>query len=264
MIHSMLFFWHRYELPAVALGIVSVEHPRMGSSMSSFQGEERGRYEPPAPSVAQPPPVPSIASPPHQLVRQLSHGTAASRTSRQASSTALFNDGEDGDESYIYFMGGEVVMHREDRRAPLPTAPPTDDVPRRVGGIPDHILAEVGVLHHNNDNNNTATSTHSFDAMDNDDELFHSFEDEQTGRGDAQLQSDGGGAVIVDAPETSALQAILHVHETPRNDIVDAPETSALEAILNVHGTPRTDNRSEREETADNMAATAPIFPFHA
>lgn len=29
MIHSMLFFWHRYELPAVALGRVSPEQPRM-------------------------------------------------------------------------------------------------------------------------------------------------------------------------------------------------------------------------------------------
>lgn len=212
----MLFFWHRYELPAVALGLVTVEHPRMGSSMSTFQGEQRGRYEPPVQ------PLP----PPSQLVRQLSHGTSASRASRQASSTALFNSGEDGDESYIYFMGGEVVMHREDRRAPSPiartggVASATDDGPRRVGGIPDHILAEVGVLHSNN-----AASTGSFDAMDNDDELFHSF--------------DQGGGVIVDHPEASALQAILHVHETPR-----------------------TDNYSTTRESSDTRAGTAPIFPF--
>jgi hypothetical protein len=217
----MLFFWHRYELPAVALGLVTVEHPRMGNSMSSFQGDQRGRYEPPVPSAAAIP-VP----PPHQLVRQLSHGTSASRVSRQASSTALFNSGEDGDESYIYFMGGEVVMHREDRRPPSPITHPggvesaTDDGPRRVGGIPDHILAEVGVLHSNN-----ATSTGSFDAMDNDDELFHSF--------------DQGGGVIVDPPEASALQAILHVHETPQR-----------------HNLSRENN--------DNMAGTAPVFPFHA
>jgi hypothetical protein len=225
----MLFFWHRYELPAVAHGLVSVEHPRMGTSMSSFQEEQRGRYEPPVPSVAAPPP--------HQLVRQLSHGTSASRVSRQASSTALFNSGEDGDESYIYFMGGEVVMHREDRRAPSPIAHPggvesvgdaTDDGPRRVGGIPDHILAEVGVLHNN------ATSTGSFDAMDNDDELFHSF--------------DGGGGVIVDPPETSALQAILHVHETPRTDNLSRENR-------HIDGS--------REESADTMAGTAPVFPFH-
>ena len=32
MVHSMLFFWHRFELPAVALGRVSVEQPRMRPS----------------------------------------------------------------------------------------------------------------------------------------------------------------------------------------------------------------------------------------
>jgi hypothetical protein len=126
-------------------------------------------------------------------------------------------------------MGGEVVMHREDRRPPSPIAHPggvesvgdaTDDGPRRVGGIPDHILAEVGVLHNNND-----TSTGSFDAMDNDDELFHSF--------------DQGGGDIVDPPEASALQAILHVHETPRRDNLS-------------------------RETNDAMARTAPVFPFSA
>jgi hypothetical protein len=217
----MLFFWHRYELPAVALGLVTVEHPRMGNSMSSFQEEQHGRYAPPVVS----PPVPSLPGPPpHQLVRQLSHSTSASRVSRQASSTALFNSGEDGDESYIYFMGGEVVMHRDDRRPPSPIAHPggaesaTDDGPRRVGGIPDHILAEVGVLHNN-------ASTGSFDAMDNDDELFHSF--------------DQGNGAIVDPPEASALQAILHVHETPQRH-----------------------NRSR--EPNDTMVRTAPDFPFPA
>jgi hypothetical protein len=201
----------------------------MGNSMSSFHGEQRGRYEPPGPSVVSPPILP-VAPPPHQLVRQLSLGTAASSRSRQAStSTALFNAGEDDDESYIYFMGGEVVMHREDRRVPSPIAPTggstsgsvgdaTDDGPRRVGGIPDHILAEVGVLHNN--------ASDSFDAMDNDDELFHSFDD-------------GGGGVIVDPPEASSLQAILHVHETPRTDNLSREQGS-------------------REDT---MAATAPIFP---
>lgn len=29
MLHSMVFFWHRYELPAVAHGLVTVEYPRM-------------------------------------------------------------------------------------------------------------------------------------------------------------------------------------------------------------------------------------------
>ena len=32
MMHSMLFFWHRYELPAVALGRITPERPRQGMS----------------------------------------------------------------------------------------------------------------------------------------------------------------------------------------------------------------------------------------
>jgi hypothetical protein len=43
---------------------------------------------------------------------------------------------------------------------------------------------------------------------------------------------------------------------------VDPPEASALQAILHVHETPRRDNLSR--ESNDNMARTAPIFPFNA
>jgi hypothetical protein len=220
MAHSMLFFWHRYELPAVALGLVTVEQPRMGNSIPPLHTDQQ------RPSAALPLP------PQHQFVRQLSHGTAASslgRGSRQASSTGLFNAGDDGDESYMYFMDGEVVMHREDRshhsesaRGSIGDANATGDGPGRVGGIPDRILAEVGVLDH------SITS----DRMDNDDELFHSFDEEHVRRG---LYHGGGG------------------------EIVDPPETSALQAILDVHGTPRTDNLSNAN--ANTTIVTAPVFP---
>jgi hypothetical protein len=110
----------------------------------------------------------------------------------------------------MYFMDGEVVMHREqDRRTPSPFQHPTnasvtgsigdpvEDGPSRVGGIPDRILAEVGVLD-------------SVDSLD--DELFQSFDDEELPGG---AYSNGG---MEDPPETSALQAILHVHGTPRTN----------------------------------------------
>lgn len=205
----------------MALGIVTLEHPRMGltpspTSIPSLHAERRW---------SNPPVIPSVAlSPPHQLVRQSSHGTAASsllgRQSRQASSNGLFHAGED-DESYMYFMDGEVVMHRDSsRRTPSPfnhsaaantssnggSSSIGEDGPSRVGGIPDRILAEVGVL-----NNNGAA----------DDDLFHSFDDDDLGSnsgGGEHGHGNGDGHMIVDAPETSALQAILNVHETPRTD----------------------------------------------
>jgi hypothetical protein len=160
-----------------------------------------------SPNHDAPPPVPSVVLPPRPptLLRQHSFGTASSwgeRTnrsefmSRPNSSTGLFrtdniSNGDD-ESSYLFFMGGEVVMHRGDARDTVPrpnrndavsavpqTGPSTirplegpqqssgcsteddtlDDsshpprsgpdastVFRRVGGIPDSILAEVGVL----------------------------------------------------------------------------------------------------------------------
>jgi hypothetical protein len=38
MTHSVLFFWHRYELPAVAHGLVTLEHPRMRPHPGSLPG----------------------------------------------------------------------------------------------------------------------------------------------------------------------------------------------------------------------------------
>lgn len=38
ILHSMVFFWHRYELPAVALGHVTVDRPRMVSTASHATG----------------------------------------------------------------------------------------------------------------------------------------------------------------------------------------------------------------------------------
>ena len=44
MLHSMMFFWHRYELPAIALGWVTIDYPRMAAATtSSFQHPTRGQ-----------------------------------------------------------------------------------------------------------------------------------------------------------------------------------------------------------------------------
>lgn len=87
--HSMLFFWHRYELP---LAVRPIARPL-----------------PRAPSEA----------------TNLSRATSAQTSGGQS---ALFQE----DESYMMFMDGEVVMHRN--RQPL--QPPR---------IPDQVLADVGV-----------------------------------------------------------------------------------------------------------------------
>merc|ERR1740124_475481 len=39
LVHSMLFFWNRFELPAVAHGLVTFEHPRMAGDQSSSSPE---------------------------------------------------------------------------------------------------------------------------------------------------------------------------------------------------------------------------------
>jgi hypothetical protein len=153
MVHSMLFFWHRYELPAVALGLVSADRPRMGMPLSptrsaalhamtenqrsqvlSLHHDSRLRQTRTTGPVEvdRGPPIPSavvVSSQPPPLVRQLSHGTTSSwniggssdrgdNLSRPTSSTLLFRAGSESggdDESYMFFMDGEVVMHRTDR-----------------------------------------------------------------------------------------------------------------------------------------------------
>jgi hypothetical protein len=221
MIHSMLFFWHRFELPAVALGFVNAQNPRMGI--------------PPSPTIAPPPPpasqgrdhdtVPHMILPPRlDLIRQQSHGTISSLnggTSRQ-SSTSLFHRGDDGDESYMYFMDGEVVMHRGQSVSPFAhtngasAAGSAEQEPgfhdnvangglERVGGIPDHVLAELGV--------GPVDDFYELETLDIPPEAIRS-------------------GIIEDPPETSTLQAILNANTTPRienlsrqnSDIIDGDD----------------------------------------
>jgi hypothetical protein len=111
MVHSMWFFWNRYELPAVAHGLVSVERPRM-----------RGMQGSPTRSVRSIPPLDQtegagqILLTPRNLGRDFPSMSSLGRTgplSRAVSSAGLFHEGVGDDEgSYTYFMNGEVVVHR--------------------------------------------------------------------------------------------------------------------------------------------------------
>lgn len=185
MVHSMLFFWNRYELPAVALGVVSIQQPRMVASPTAphpwsspdsippLRGESPTELSRPATSHARYVTnhhhasnsslsvpsnhgvTPNGTNPRYALQRTHSHvsngsqghaATSSGAISRQTSiSAGLFHAGDDGDESYMYFMSGEVVMPRNSRheqqqpQQPQPSRRPTSR------GIPDHVLAAVGV-----------------------------------------------------------------------------------------------------------------------
>lgn len=190
MIHSMIFFLNRFELPAVALGHRNHSNTRMGSDASP--GNEsiplgRDGFDGNILSVTIQP----------RLTRQLSQRSIASnngRFSRQPSSSVLFNAGEDGDESYMFFMGGEVVMHRTHQQPSSIVGSTLDSSGHAVrtedrrNGIPDQVLAEVGV---------------------------------------GPVDDDIGILGAEDAtPETSDFQAIYNANETPRRENLSRENTA--------------------------------------
>lgn len=182
MLHSMLFFWHRFELPAVVLGQVTAQNPRifyqsMGANSNGFQeynqqqqsiqpsaspqqdvrdrsgmsssqphGAQNSRHDASAQVVPMTDEDSELQATTHQLHRSpqarlsqtLSTQHHAQRASRHMlgpisgkasgqgvhfmspsnSCNALFKDGDEDDSSYMYFMGGEVVM-REHNLTPL-------------------------------------------------------------------------------------------------------------------------------------------------
>ena len=150
VLHSMVFFWHRYELPALVLGAVTIDRPRMIPGGASAAEPPHRRYdnhardfsssvdrhhhlaaprltETASSSPATPPEggVPGRNSS-SSLLGGVggSSGFLASRQSFQSMSMAsrrswalyqpnLEDDSSTG--SHLYFMGGEVVVHRQRR-----------------------------------------------------------------------------------------------------------------------------------------------------
>ena len=159
MLHSMLFFWHRYELPAVVFGLVSPEHPRQSSSgvspvsasnnpappiQPSQPYSESGRSTPentaPSSIVPNPRRVPPVG-------RSTSFSTVASGAlSRNSSAGGLFHaGGGEDDGSYMFFMDGEVVTHRNaEPRTPSPFSPAAS----QTGVDPAQAVTEPRRNHH--------------------------------------------------------------------------------------------------------------------
>lgn len=148
LLHSMLFFWNRYELPAVAHGLVNPQHPRMSGSAQS--SPER-RPSPLLPRNGDTQTQEPIHLEPRLAQRESHHsmstmdrsvGTEINELSRPSS--GLFQPEDDGD-SCLYMLSGEIVMHRRSRsRSNSPASSHRDERRRRAtSGSEDTIPLEV-------------------------------------------------------------------------------------------------------------------------
>lgn len=152
ILHSMVFFWHRYELPALVLGAVTIDRPRMNlttaspppppqgqgrprddgdddefSRASSFAVASAAHHTPSRQRIDDPRlTAPLIATHPSTTTttRQMAMSGSVALASRQsflsnASSrrtSELYRHNQEDDSStgsHLYFMGGEVVVHHQ-------------------------------------------------------------------------------------------------------------------------------------------------------
>jgi len=239
MMHSMLFFWHRWELPAVVLGRVSPDHPRqhalsagsMPSAVHSPPGS--GRSTPEQHVIPGVNFVPMAGRLPH-IGRSTSFSTEASgRLSRISSAGGLFHaGGGDDDGSYMFFMDGEVVTHRDitpssnnnnaDRaRTPSPVSSPTVDPAAAV-------TEPRRNTHRSSGSNNTTTNRQ--DAAQQQRASSQRFVSEldtllASGRSTDEFEEQDA--------TTTPLMSRLRYDDYDDND---GNETSALQAILNASG----------------------------
>jgi hypothetical protein len=124
MTHSMLFFWHRYELPAVAHGHVTLEHPRMGPHpMHQHHHRFLNDHDPPrshpSPYGPTPPGIPNILLPARRtatpsLLRHPIHSSLPYSASRTHSTAPValeaHHDAVVGAGGGV--VGGDVIMSR--------------------------------------------------------------------------------------------------------------------------------------------------------
>ena len=173
MLQCVTFFWNRYEVPAVALGRVALQNryavynsnsdvgdngsPRRRSSSTSPDRLARSTRE--SPGRGQPmqyQPQPSI----HYTYSQ---GAFSQGLMSRASSEAIFHpsgDTDDESESFMYFMGGEVVIRRGDNRTIHSTSsvgePTAHHMPQSVHSS---IHSHMNQMNRNYDSTSTLQST---------------------------------------------------------------------------------------------------------
>lgn len=168
MVHSMVFFWHRYELPAVALGWVTIEHPRQVSrydddpeaydiqirsmftdsttlldssslfsnrqnSLSSMEEEESSSANNHDPNIHIEHQEYLIEGALNVLRRSLPSFSTVSSSVYQNRGSG--NGADEDDDSYQYMLGGEVMIHRGEQQSRSSGAhtQDVDDTPVRSG-----------------------------------------------------------------------------------------------------------------------------------
>ena len=126
LIHSMLFFWNRYELAAVARGLVTLDNPRMGNDRSP----ERPLI-PRLDDVHEDAVTLAPRLPPREF-SMLSLSTDGRSESLSRIPSGIFQDDTDEEDSCLYMLNGEVVYQRRAHPA-SPSSQHSDDEnrPRR-------------------------------------------------------------------------------------------------------------------------------------
>lgn len=261
----MLFFWHRYELPAVVNGRVRLEHPRQGTSASSpvsarsmqeeelDSGRESSFTEQQHDHTTAP-----IHSPRSIFGRSHSFNTAASgRLSRTSSTGGMFHpDDDDDDGSYMYFMDGEVVMHRNQPRPSSPFSTTSESNAPNENQSSSSAMSTEPRRNSRRERfvNDLETLVASAVSTDEDSESF----------GRAPPANSGSTGVGIDASNTTP-QPLSREQSRTESCVYqdDGNETSALQAILNVMEVeelesergPSLDETSDPDDSPDSLLA---------
>jgi hypothetical protein len=287
MMHSMLFFWHRYELPAIYLDQGRADHfshihvpiplPPVISPVQLIDDRnvpndsvrEQEQSSPQVSSGPSPVPLPNFDR--MNVGRTQSFNTVASgRLSRNSSNYGLYNRGDEDDEgSYMYFMGGEVVIPRPSNdhsnnnsehsrlRATSPynttsefVPPPTNPTSRATSSASSLSLsstaAAIGLI----DNSESSRSRRerfvnelepvvaSAFSMDEDSDIVRNTNDVTPDSASHSMDEDMLDGLHLEDNNTSSLQAILNVmdegdlHTLNQDGFDGVDSTTQLNAVF--------------------------------